>query len=337
MLTPSRICDSPRTPASSRSTPRTSASGNRRASATWHECKAGATGAAQRDFNMRWIASMVAEVHRILMRGGVFMYPRDSKTPTGDGRLRLLYEANPMRFLVEQAGGQPSPGCDRMLDVKPDALHQRVPADPRLAPRGRAHRALSRGVRPAATTSRIRRRSSASARSSAWKPERPAPVEPLTESPRMSVKHPDHRGHRLSGAGTTSVMRSFEHIFRREQINAADRRRRRLPSLRPPGDAAQSDEAERARGDRNFSHFGPEANLFEELEALFRELRRKRHRQVRKYLHDASEAAPIQAGRRAPSRRGTDSAHRNRPAVLRRPARRVPSPTRSTSRGMWTC
>jgi fructose-1,6-bisphosphatase I/sedoheptulose-1,7-bisphosphatase len=91
------------------------------------ECQAGNTGDRGRDFNMRWIASMVAEVHRILMRGGVFMYPRDTKDGSKPGRLRLLYEANPMSLLVEQAGGRASTGNQRLLAVTPDALHQRVP------------------------------------------------------------------------------------------------------------------------------------------------------------------------------------------------------------------
>ncbi|MBS1144930.1 MAG: D-fructose 1,6-bisphosphatase [Proteobacteria bacterium] len=91
------------------------------------ECKAGKTGVRGADFNMRWIASMVAEVHRILMRGGIFMYPKDNKDPAKPGRLRLLYEANPMAMLVEQAGGAASTGRVRILDVAPDALHQRVP------------------------------------------------------------------------------------------------------------------------------------------------------------------------------------------------------------------
>jgi fructose-1,6-bisphosphatase I / sedoheptulose-1,7-bisphosphatase len=91
------------------------------------ECQAGKTGDRGRDFNMRWIASMVAEVHRILMRGGVFMYPRDTKDLSKPGRLRLLYEANPITLLVEQAGGRATTGCERLLDVIPESLHQRVP------------------------------------------------------------------------------------------------------------------------------------------------------------------------------------------------------------------
>ena len=75
---------------------------------------------------MRWIASLVAETHRILMRGGVFMYPRDTKEPGRAGRLRLLYEANPIAMLIEQAGGKASTGRKRILDVQPECLHQRI-------------------------------------------------------------------------------------------------------------------------------------------------------------------------------------------------------------------
>ena len=90
------------------------------------ECLAGASGSRGKDFNMRWIASMVAEAHRILMRGGVFMYPRDSKDPAKPGRLRLLYEANPIGFIMEQAGGRASTGRQPMLGVQPSELHQRI-------------------------------------------------------------------------------------------------------------------------------------------------------------------------------------------------------------------
>ncbi|MGN6451540.1 MAG: class 1 fructose-bisphosphatase [Steroidobacteraceae bacterium] len=91
------------------------------------ECQAGRTGIRARDFNMRWIASLVAEAHRILMRGGVFMYPRDTKDPNRPGRLRLLYEANPIALLIEQAQGLATTGYQRVMQMKPDALHQRVP------------------------------------------------------------------------------------------------------------------------------------------------------------------------------------------------------------------
>jgi fructose-1,6-bisphosphatase len=91
------------------------------------ECLAGASGPRAKDFNMRWIASLVAEVHRILLRGGLFMYPKDSKDPVTAGRLRLLYEANPMALLIEQAGGAASTGRGRILEVEPQDLHQHAP------------------------------------------------------------------------------------------------------------------------------------------------------------------------------------------------------------------
>jgi fructose-1,6-bisphosphatase I len=88
------------------------------------ECLAGKTGVRGRDFNMRWVASMVADVYRTLWRGGIFMYPSDSRYK--EGRLRLMYEANPMSFIVEQAGGAASDGRRRILDIQPTGLHQRV-------------------------------------------------------------------------------------------------------------------------------------------------------------------------------------------------------------------
>ena len=90
------------------------------------ECLAGATGPRGKDFNMRWVASMVADVHRILMRGGVFLYPWDKREPAKPGKLRLMYEANPMGWLVEQAGGSATNGHQRILDIEPGQLHQRV-------------------------------------------------------------------------------------------------------------------------------------------------------------------------------------------------------------------
>ncbi len=90
------------------------------------ECLQGIGGPREKDFNMRWVASLVAEAHRILTRGGVFMYPRDSKNPMKEGRLRLLYEANPIGMLVEQAGGLATTGRERILEVRPTELHQRI-------------------------------------------------------------------------------------------------------------------------------------------------------------------------------------------------------------------
>ncbi|PHM20732.1 MAG: class 1 fructose-bisphosphatase [Curvibacter sp. PD_MW3] len=90
------------------------------------ECLQGKEGPRGKDFNMRWIASMVADVHRILTRGGVFMYPWDKREPNKPGKLRLMYEANPMSWLVEQAGGAATNGRQRILDLQPSQLHERV-------------------------------------------------------------------------------------------------------------------------------------------------------------------------------------------------------------------
>ena len=90
------------------------------------ECLQGQEGPRGKDFNMRWIASMVADVHRILTRGGVFMYPWDQREPGKPGKLRLMYEANPMAWLIEQAGGAATNGKERILDIQPTKLHERV-------------------------------------------------------------------------------------------------------------------------------------------------------------------------------------------------------------------
>jgi fructose-1,6-bisphosphatase I len=87
----------------------------------------GSEGIRAKDFNMRWLASLVAETSRILARGGMFLYPRDHRKGFGNGRLRLVYEANPIAFLVEQAGGRASDGVSRVLDIVPESLHQRTP------------------------------------------------------------------------------------------------------------------------------------------------------------------------------------------------------------------
>jgi fructose-1,6-bisphosphatase I len=95
---------------------------------TWFDdCLAGAEGPRAENFNTRWIASMVAEAHRILVRGGVYLYPGDARQGYRNGRLRLLYEANPIAFLMEQAGGSASTGHERILDRAPRLLHERVP------------------------------------------------------------------------------------------------------------------------------------------------------------------------------------------------------------------
>ncbi len=93
------------------------------------ECLQGREGPLGKDFNMRWVASMVAEVHRILTRGGIFMYPSDSKLMKAgkSGKLRLMYEANPMAYIVEQAGGAATTGRERIMEIQPSGIHQRVP------------------------------------------------------------------------------------------------------------------------------------------------------------------------------------------------------------------
>lgn len=90
------------------------------------ELNQGKSGVRGQDFNMRWVASMVADVHRIMTRGGVFMYPRDNREPDKPGKLRLMYEANPMSFLIEQAGGMATDGLRRIMEIQPEKLHQRV-------------------------------------------------------------------------------------------------------------------------------------------------------------------------------------------------------------------
>lgn len=90
------------------------------------ELLAGKTSVRGKDYNMRWVAAMVAEVHRILCRGGIFMYPKDNRDPSKPGKLRLMYEANPMSWLMEQAGGRATNGHERILSIQPEKLHQRV-------------------------------------------------------------------------------------------------------------------------------------------------------------------------------------------------------------------
>lgn len=91
------------------------------------ELLAGKTSVREKDFNMRWVACMVGDIHRILCRGGIFLYPYDLKDPKKAGRLRLMYEANPMSMLIEQAGGASTTGRVRIMDIQPTELHQRVP------------------------------------------------------------------------------------------------------------------------------------------------------------------------------------------------------------------
>lgn len=91
------------------------------------ECIQGVEGSREKNFNMRWVASMVAEVYRVLTRGGIFMYPLDTKPSTQGGKLRLMYEANPMSFIFEMAGGVSSTRYERIMAIQPEGVHQRVP------------------------------------------------------------------------------------------------------------------------------------------------------------------------------------------------------------------
>ncbi|XOV79633.1 MAG: class 1 fructose-bisphosphatase [Aestuariibacter sp.] len=91
------------------------------------DLQAGETGPREKNYNMRWVAAMVGDIHRILCRGGIFAYPWDNRDPKKAGKLRLLYEANPMSFLIEQAGGMASTGKQRIMEIMPDEIHQRVP------------------------------------------------------------------------------------------------------------------------------------------------------------------------------------------------------------------
>ncbi len=211
------------------------------------ECLAGRSGPRGRDFNMRWIASMVAEAHRILMRGGVFMYPRDTKDPQH----------------------RPAAGAGRQAERAAPAHRPGL----RQPQRGRAHRALP----PRAGFARPRR---AAVR-------RTLALQGLN----MSERHPIIAITGSSGAGTSSVTRTFENIFRRENVSAAiiegdsfhryDRKEMR----------ARQAEAEKA-GNKHFSHFGSENNLFAELEQLFRSYSESGTGKRRRYLHDPVEAAP---------------------------------------------
>ena len=255
--------------------------GSRRSSATSSECQAGAAGPRGRDFNMRWIASLVAETHRILMRGGVFMYPRDRKDLTKAGRLRLLYEANPIGFLIEQAGGRASTGREPLLDVEPESLHQRIgfvfgsrAEVERIERYHREHNDFEYeaplfGTRNVLAESRV-----------------------VRGGARMSATHPIIAVTGSSGAGTTSVMRTFEQIFRREQVDGRVHRRRQLPSLRPRGDEAEDGRGARPRRPPRSATSARTRTCSTELEGLFRSYGESGRGQRRKYLHDEQEAAP---------------------------------------------
>ena len=279
------------------------------------ECIAGKSGVRGKDFNMRWIASMVAEVHRILMRGGLFMYPSDTKDPSKPGRLRLLYEANPMAWLVEQAGGAASTGRGRILEVAPDRAAPARAGDPGLEERGRAPRALPRRVRPrrgpAVQLAAVQRRARVYRGAGAnVRRRRHVGTASHHRDHRLVGRRHDHgdahlpahlppRGHRRprSSRATRSIATTARRCARRckRQTDAGNHQ---LQPLRR--------RSEPARGTRG---------------AVPRPMARTGTGKVRKYLHDAEEAAPFkqEPGTFTPWDRSADGL---RPAVLRGPARR---------------
>ena len=171
------------------------------------DCLKGCEGPREKDFNMRWIASLVADCYRILMRGGVFLYPGDQRKGYHQGRLRLVYEANPIAFLIEQAGGAATDTVSRILEIAARAACT-------SACRSSSDRRGSRSHRPLPHRAEQHRRACAAVRQS-------RPVPRLTGGSNMSAKHPIISITGSSGAGTTSVKRIFEQIFRREKIEAA--------------------------------------------------------------------------------------------------------------------
>jgi hypothetical protein len=259
------------------------------------ECLAGRTGPRGKDFNMRWIASLVAEAHRILMRGGVFLYPCDHKNPDMRGRLRLLYEANPVG-MHHRTGRR-----TRQHRAPAGAWRAAV----RAAPAHRPGVRLARGSRPdrrlpprsPAGRPAVRRCSTNTACSA----RRPEPNS-THWSDAMSERHPIIAITGSSGAGTTSVTHTFESIFRREKIRSVVIEGDSFHRYDRAEMKAKLAAAELA-GDTSFSHFGPDNNLFEDLEAMFANYAVAGTGRHRKYLHDATKPRPT-ARRRAPSRPG---------------------------------
>jgi hypothetical protein len=251
---------------------------------------------------MRWIASLVAEVHRILMRGGSSCTRATPRTRRKPGRLRLLYEANPMAMIIEQAGGARH-RHGRILEVQPTAAPAHA-GRPRLEGRGRAHRALPReheqGLDEAVHVAAVQRALACSA-TDARRASAPCLV---AEEPHVR-KHPIIAVTGSSGAGTTSVTRTFEHIFR---ASASTRRSSRatVPPLRPRRDEGAMAEAAQ-QGNKHFSHFGPRTNLFPSSRRCSGPTARRARGKRRKYLHDEEEAAPYKQPSPARSRPGRTS------------------------------
>ena len=233
---------------------------------------------------MRWIASLVAETHRILMRGGVFLYPRDTKDLTKAGRLRLLYEANPIGIASSsRPAGRASTGREPILGVVPDSLHQRIGfvfgARSEVERIERYHRDHDEFEYERAA---VRQRAACSRASEPSDHRNLDHVRTTSRSSPSPVHRAPARPRSCGPSSRSSAARA---------VNAALRRRRQLPPLRPQRDETRWPRPSE-RGDHDFSHFGPEANLFAELEGLFRSYGESGRGRSRKYLHDEQEAAP---------------------------------------------
>ena len=247
------------------------------------ECLAGQTGPRGRDFNMRWIASLVAETYRILTRGGVFLYPKDSKEPDQGGAAPADARVQPDR-VHRRAGRRRREHRTRAGHGPPaDGPAPACPADPR-----------DPGTRSSGSSAITASRLAGRSHPSTTRSSTPVPCSGSSngQEKHMSAKHPIIAVTGSSGAGTSSVTRTFQHIFVREQINATivegdsfHRYDRQQMSVA----MAEADQ----QGDHHLCHFSPEANLLTELEDLFREYGERGGGQVRKYLHDAEQARPL--------------------------------------------
>ncbi len=250
------------------------------------ECVRGQAGVRGADFNMRWIASLVAEVHRILMRGGLFMYPRDNKDPKLAGRLRLLYEANPMAMIIEQAGG----ACDHRPRAHP-RHHPGVAApartaDPRVPQRGRASGALP---------SRIRRRHRRGLRVTAVQHQVAADRRLRLRQPQLGDplvrQASDHRDHRLLRRRDHHGHQDLRADLPARETGAGAGRRRRLPSLRPRRNAPAAGGCGEERH-RAVATSGPRPTCSRSSRRCSAATRVTGTGRTRKYLHNAEEAAP---------------------------------------------
>ena len=289
--------------------------------AYFEDCLEGDEGPRERNFNMRWVGSVAADVYRILVRGGVYLYPEDSREGYGQGRLRLLYEANPIALLIEQAGGAAIDGFRRILDVTPTSLHMRTPLI--FGSKDKVER-----------VARYYAEGSVSRRAPAVRQARSPPAVMLEPEmgAKMSIKHPIIAITGSSGAGTTSVKMTFEQIFRREKINPvyiegdAFHRWNRLEMREQMKEAGR-------RGDNHYSHFGPDGQSVRGAREDIRRLLRNRRR-AHPHLHPRrARGRAAQLPAREPSRLGANSS-RAQTCSSTRACTAPSSPTRSMSPNM---